>query len=54
MLSINSNDEKVFNGDITYSTDTNNFETTWIDLKINENNEVLQNIKIAFQIEDGS
>ena len=53
-LSINSNDEKLFNGDVAYSTVANNFETTWIDLKIMETNEVPVNIKIAFQIEEGN
>ena len=32
----------------------NNFETTWIDLKVKETNEVSQNIKIGFVIEEGS
>jgi len=53
-LSIDSDNEKLFNGDIAYSTSTNNFETTWIDLKIKETNEVLQNIKIGFVIEERS
>ena len=53
-LSIDSDNEKLFNGDIAYSTSTNNFEITWIDLKIKETNEVLQNIKIGFVIEERS
>jgi hypothetical protein len=53
-LSVDSDNEKIFNGDIAYSTSANNFETTWIDLKINETNEVSQNIKIGFVIEERS
>ena len=53
-LSINTNDEKLFNGDVAYETSENNFKTTWIDFKVEGNNEVSQNIKIAFQIEEGS
>ena len=53
-LSIDSDNEKLFNGDIAYSTSTNNFETTWIDLKVNKIDKVSQNIKVAFQIEEGS
>ena len=53
-LSINTNDKKLFNGDIAYETSENNFKTTWIDFKVEGNNEVSQNIKIAFQIEEGS
>jgi len=53
-LSIDSDNEKLFNGDIAYSTSTNNFEITWIDMKIKETNEVLQNIKIGFVIEERS
>jgi hypothetical protein len=53
-LSVDSDNEKIFNGDIAYSTSANNFETTWIDLKIKETNEVSQNIKIGFVIEERS
>ena len=53
-LSVDSDNEKIFNGDIAYSTSANNFETTWIYLKINETNEVSQNIKIGFVIEERS
>jgi hypothetical protein len=53
-LSVDSDNEKLFNGDIAYETSKNNFETTWIDLKIKETNEVSQNIKIGFVIEEGS
>ena len=53
-LSINTNDKKLFNGDVAYETSENNFKTTWIDFKVEGNNEVSQNIKIAFQIEEGS
>ncbi|MDA8802801.1 peptidoglycan-binding protein [Amylibacter sp.] len=53
-LSIDSDHEKLFNGDIAYSTSINNFETTWIDLKVNEIDKVSQNIKIGFVIEEGS
>ena len=53
-ISIDSDNEKLFNGDIAYSTSINNFETTWIDLKVNEIDKVSQNIKIGFVIEEGS
>jgi len=53
-LRINSDDEKLFNGDIAYTTNTNNFETTWIDLKINGIDKISQNIKIGFVIEERS
>ena len=53
-LSVDSGNEKIFNGDIAYSTNANSFETTWIDLKIKETNEVSQNIKIGFLIEERS
>ena len=32
----------------------NNFGATWIDLKVMGTNEISLNIKIAFQIEEGS
>ena len=35
-------------------TSANNFGTTWIGLKVKKTDEVLHNIKIAFQIEEGS
>ena len=53
-LSINLDNEKLFNGDIAYSTNANNFETTWIDLKVKGTNKVSQNIKIGFVIEERS
>ena len=53
-LSIKRDDEKLFNGDIAYSTNRNNFGATWIDLKVMGTNEKSLNIKIAFQIEEGS
>ena len=53
-LSINSDDVKLFNGDIAYSTSANNFETTWIDLKVKGTDKISQNIKIGFVIEERS
>ena len=53
-LSIDSDNEKLFNGDIAYLTSANNFETTWIDLKVKGIDKVSQNIKIGFVIEEGS
>ena len=53
-LNFDSNDEKFFDGDISYTTSANNFETTWIGLKVKKTDEVSHNIKIAFQIEEGS
>jgi hypothetical protein len=53
-LNFDSNDEKFFDGDISYTTNTNNFGTTWIGLKVKKTDEVSHNIKIAFQIEEGS
>ena len=53
-LNFDSNDEKFFDGDISYTTSTNNFGTTWIGLKVKKTDEVSHNIKIAFQIEEGS
>ncbi len=53
-LNFDSNDEKFFDGDISYTTSANNFGTTWIGLKVKKTDEVSHNIKIAFQIEEGS
>ena len=53
-LNFDSNDEKFFDGDISYTTSANNFGTTWIGLKVKKIEEVSHNIKIAFQIEEGS
>jgi len=53
-LSIKRDDEKLFNGDIAYSTNTNNFGATWIDLRVMGTDEISWNIKIAFQIEEGN
>jgi hypothetical protein len=53
-LNFDSNDEKFFDGDISYTTSANNFGTTWIGLKVKKIDEVSHNIKIAFQIEEGS
>ena len=53
-LNFDSNDEKFFDGDISYTTNANNFGTTWIGLKVKKTDEVSHNIKIAFQIEEGS
>jgi hypothetical protein len=53
-LRINSDDVKLFNGDIAYSTSVNNFETTWIDLKVKGTDKISQNIKIGFVIEERS
>ena len=53
-LNFDSNDEKFFDGDISYTTSTNDFGTTWIGLKVKKTDEVSHNIKIAFQIEEGS
>ena len=53
-LSIDSDNEKLFNGDIAYLTSANNFETAWIDLKVKGIDKVSQNIKIGFVIEEGS
>ena len=53
-LAYNENDEKFFDGDISYITSANNFGTTWIGLKVKKTDEVSHNIKIAFQIEEGS
>jgi hypothetical protein len=51
-LNFDSNDEKFFDGDISYTTNANNFGTTWIGLKVKKTDEVSHNIKIAFQIEE--
>jgi hypothetical protein len=53
-LNFDSIDEKFFDGDISYTTNANNFGTTWIGLKVKKTDEVSHNIKIAFQIEEGS
>ena len=53
-LNFGSNDEKFFDGDISYTTSANNFGTTWIGLKVKKTDEVSHNIKIAFQIEERS
>ena len=53
-LNFDSDDEELFGGDIAYTTSANNFGITWIGLKVKKTNEVSQNIKIAFQIEEGS
>ena len=53
-LNFDSSDEKFFDGDISYTTSANNFGTTWIGLKVKKTDEVSHNIKIAFQIEEGS
>ena len=53
-LNFDSNDEKFFDGDISYTTSANNFGTTWIGLKVKKTDEVSHNIKIAFQIEEGN
>jgi hypothetical protein len=53
-LNFDSNDEKFFDGDISYTTSANNFGTTWLGLKVKKTDEVSHNIKIAFQIEEGS
>ena len=53
-LNFDSSDEKFFDGDISYTTSANNFGTTWLGLKVKKTDEVSHNIKIAFQIEEGS
>ena len=53
-LNFDSDDEELFGGDIAYTTSANNFGITWIGLKVKKTNKVSQNIKIAFQIEEGS
>ena len=53
-LSVITEDEKKFSGDVAYKTNRNIFGTTWIDLKIKDASDASQNIKIAFQIEKES
>ena len=52
-LRVNSDNEKLFGGDVEYRTNKNAFDATWIDLSIKRNAKGGQDLKIAFQLEAG-